>query len=426
MAPAEAGPPRSICDRLDRSLGVIAGRTVSAVLAELPPARIVPELGHGELSGLAFAGVELFARCLRAGRLPTPAELAPLQPSVALSAAEGVASEAMLRAHHIAARITLEEVARLAGPGEEDDVIAAAVFLQRFLPMLIPGVGTLATANAEHLAQRALLRELAAALLAGEPARSLADRAGVVLSPGYVVAVIRRREPGTTDSGTTDSGGIASGGIASGGIASGAGASGKADRFARRLHEAFGSCSEVAVPAVVDDDGRGATALFPLADGDTAAVMDRMPPLVEALTAALGGPVDVAAAVADTRPRLPGAHEQAAELLRLARALGRGPGLFRLPDLLLEYQLTRPSSALPALARLLDGLDNRPDLHRTLRIYLALDFRRQDAALHIHPNTLDYRLRRIAELTGVDPTTSHGLHLLAASLIVRLAGSSPA
>lgn len=409
MASAETGPPRSICDRLDRALGVIAGRTVSAVLAELPPAHVVPDLGHGELSGLAFAGVELFARCLRADRMPTPAELAPLKPSVALSAADEVASEAMLTAHHIAARITLEEVARLAGPGEEDDVIAVAVFLQRFLPMLIPGVGTLTAANAGHVAQRALLCELAAALLAGEPAKMLADRAGVVLSAGYVVAVVRLRGPGAPDSG--DAGGSATR------------VPDRAGRYARRLHEAFGTCFEAAVPAVVDDDGRGATALFPVPEDDTAAVLERMPRLVEALSAALGGPVDVAVAVADTRPRLPEAHEQAAELLRLARALGREPGLFRLHDLLVEYQLSRPSSALPALESLLDRLEDKPDLYRTLRMYLARDLRRQDAAtaLHIHPNTLDYRLRRIAELTGIDPTSSHGLQLLAASLIVRAA-----
>jgi DNA-binding PucR family transcriptional regulator len=31
-----------------------------------------------------------------------------------------------------------------------------------------------------------------------------------------------------------------------------------------------------------------------------------------------------------------------------------------------------------------------------------LDRRRAAAQLHVHPNTLDYRLRRIADLAGVD------------------------
>lgn len=32
-----------------------------------------------------------------------------------------------------------------------------------------------------------------------------------------------------------------------------------------------------------------------------------------------------------------------------------------------------------------------------------------NCSLHVHPNTLDYRLRRIAELTGRRPRTAPGL-----------------
>ena len=45
------------------------------------------------------------------------------------------------------------------------------------------------------------------------------------------------------------------------------------------------------------------------------------------------------------------------------------------------------------------------------------------AALHVHPNTLDYRLRRIVELTGLDPSTTRGLQLLGAALASRRLGS---
>jgi DNA-binding PucR family transcriptional regulator len=88
---------------------------------------------------------------------------------------------------------------------------------------------------------------------------------------------------------------------------------------------------------------------------------------------------------------------------------------------LLEYQLTRPSDAQGDLAQLLDPLDRNPDLPLTLEVYLDhdLDRRRTAAALHVHPNTLDYRLRRIVELTGLDPSTSRGLQLLGAALAAR-------
>jgi DNA-binding PucR family transcriptional regulator len=97
-----------------------------------------------------------------------------------------------------------------------------------------------------------------------------------------------------------------------------------------------------------------------------------------------------------------------------------------LHDVLLEYQLTRPSDALVALRGLLDPIDRNPDMARTLEIYLAndLDRRRTAAALHVHPNTLDYRLRRVVELTAVDPSTSRGLQLLGAALAARRLGAT--
>jgi sugar diacid utilization regulator len=92
-----------------------------------------------------------------------------------------------------------------------------------------------------------------------------------------------------------------------------------------------------------------------------------------------------------------------------------------LRDVLLEYQLSRPSQAVRELARLLEPLDRNPDLPLTLETYLShdCDRRRTAAALHVHPNTLDYRLRRIVTLTGLDPATTHGLQTLGAAVAAR-------
>jgi sugar diacid utilization regulator len=88
---------------------------------------------------------------------------------------------------------------------------------------------------------------------------------------------------------------------------------------------------------------------------------------------------------------------------------------------LLEYQLTRPSEAPTGLAALLEPLERNPDLLLTLDTYLAenLDRRRTAAALHVHPNTLDYRLKRIVGLTGLEPASTSGLQLLAAASMAR-------
>ncbi|MGY4102881.1 PucR family transcriptional regulator [Nocardia sp. R16R-3T] len=47
------------------------------------------------------------------------------------------------------------------------------------------------------------------------------------------------------------------------------------------------------------------------------------------------------------------------------------------------------------------------------------------ARLHVHPNTFSYRLRRIAELTGIDPADPNNSRLLAASLTIQRIHQSP-
>lgn len=108
---------------------------------------------------------------------------------------------------------------------------------------------------------------------------------------------------------------------------------------------------------------------------------------------------------------VPAAGAEASEVLRLALELGRPPGTYRLDDVLLEYVLTRPSEGGGKLADMLAPLQSGPELVATLEGYFAADFdrRRAAAALNIHLNMLDYRLRRVHELTGLSVSTAHGL-----------------
>ncbi|MFD4676480.1 PucR family transcriptional regulator [Lentzea sp. NPDC058450] len=107
-------------------------------------------------------------------------------------------------------------------------------------------------------------------------------------------------------------------------------------------------------------------------------------------------------------------------LAREVLAVASGPGLFRLTDVLLEYQLSRPSAALGPLAEIVAPLTE--ELVQTLEVYLRRGSRRPAASeLHVHPNTVDYRLRRVAELTGLDPTRIEHVTLLTAALAARRA-----
>ena len=85
-------------------------------------------------------------------------------------------------------------------------------------------------------------------------------------------------------------------------------------------------------------------------------------------------------------------------------------GVVPLNDLTLDLLLARaPRVAAGLRARVLDPLGprnggSRGDLHQTVATYVALHRDRQQTAdrLHIHPNTLDHRLRRARELNGLN------------------------
>lgn len=146
----------------------------------------------------------------------------------------------------------------------------------------------------------------------------------------------------------------------------------------------------------------------------------RLDRLVARLVGTAGATLSVVVGAAAV-PQIPATAALGHELLVVARALGRPPGLHRFAQLAVEYQITRPGPARDVLAVLLDAVAEKPDLLRSLEVYLATGCNRQRAArrLHVHANTLDNRLRRISEVTGRDIHRSRGLFELHAALLVR-------
>ncbi|HEX4718873.1 MAG TPA: helix-turn-helix domain-containing protein [Thermoleophilaceae bacterium] len=122
-------------------------------------------------------------------------------------------------------------------------------------------------------------------------------------------------------------------------------------------------------------------------------------------------PADAVAVVDDGVPRAELAASLVDVRLGMEIALRGGrPGIIELRELALDLLLARsPRVAAGLRQRILGPLGpkdgpSRGDLLRTVEIYVALRRDRQEAAdrLHIHPNTLDHRLRRARELTGLD------------------------
>ncbi len=234
-----------------------------------------------------------------------------------------------------------------------------------------------------------LIQSLAAALLAGESPLRLSRECGIAVAESYWVVALS---------------------VPPGGAPA---AEPVLRRIRVELTERYG---DQVLPRL---SATGGTILVPAADAQDVPVT-----LVSELSAAAQVPV-TAAAVWARQAEIPTAAPQAHELLELALVFGRTGQLNTFADLALEYQLTRPGSSREVLAALLDPLDDHPYLEETLRLHLRGDLsrRRISQMLSIHTNTLDYRLKRVGRLTGVDPLSPDGQWYLRAALVARISMS---
>src|SRR3954469_19618479 len=391
----------SLYTRVSGRIPVLARRMIQTFCDEVPFYRQLPvEQLEGEILDICADNLRVFFATLQQQRLPTDEELAEPRSSAARRAQERVPLDAVLTAYHVGGRIGWAELVSEARPDETDQLIAAGDRVQLYVQCLTGAVATAYLEEQQAISgeERDVRRALAAALMAGQPAEALAARLGVDLGKRWTVLALELAEHVDEKSA----------GVA-GAVAS--------RRKVRRVQAALDEHSEAQVLGLFD--ATGGTVFLP----DDGRSVDE---LAGQLQVAAGTDVRAAAAIGIATAQLAAATAQVREVLRLVGRLGRPPGLYSLADVLLEYQLTRPSDALPILAALLDPLERNPDLLLTLDTYLAadLDRRRTAAALHVHPNTLDYRLKRIVGLTGLEPTRTAGLQLLAAaSMARRLAGS---
>jgi PucR-like helix-turn-helix protein len=99
------------------------------------------------------------------------------------------------------------------------------------------------------------------------------------------------------------------------------------------------------------------------------------------------------------------------------------PGLYQLSDVLLPCAVLRQQLVMDTLERALKPVVEQPTLHRALVAFMRHDGNRSRAAadLGVHRSTLDYRLGRIAELTGHDPQSMAGNRMFGLALLVNAA-----
>ncbi|GII96012.1 PucR family transcriptional regulator [Sinosporangium siamense] len=328
-----------------------------------------------DLTAVVEDNLGALAEVLRRREVPAAPQRRMLEMAVR-GAEEGMPPTTLMDVYHLAFAEIWRMMTARAEPGDLPDVLACTELVLAYLHRVTEVV---VTAYSDERAEDQDMRyRLASALMSGEPVEGLAARAGVRLASSYLVMTLSMEESTAL----------------------------AVHRMVRELNT-FGEG-----PALTLIDGAGGTVLVPWPGSWEE---------VEGLVARLSevGRTAVTAAAGQAAPgEVPEQVRQTREILDVVRWFGRGPGLYRLADILVEYQLTRLTAATPGLAALIAPLDGHPDLLATLETHLRHGRARKltARALHVHPNTVDYRLRRVAQLTGLDPTDDTDMQRIAAAL----------
>lgn len=390
-----------LVERVEAGIDGLADAMVAAFVEAIPAYATLPEEQlQGEIRAICIANLRLLLTCLREQRTPDIAELAEPRASAARRAEERVPLPDILSAYLTGARLTWRAMVALAAPEDADDQATLHAQVGLILGYLQAVIAEVSQAYVEEQAtitteERDARRALAEALLTnGTAPPTLSRRAGVHATEPCRAVAIRLGPTGDEGQGSVS-----------------AAVAGR--RKVRRVVQALEDVVGGPVLALLDPDG-GAVVLGEMS-------VEGLRALQQAVEAATGAPAWLA--VSDPCPLvgLPEAWRQASGIRAVVARMGHPSGLHTPDDVLLERSLTADSAAARRLAGALAPLAERDDLLATLQAWFDHDFDRRATAqeLLVHPNTLDYRLRRITDLTGADVTSGAGLQLLGAALLAR-------
>lgn len=331
----------------------------------------------GQIFEVSKRNVELFFHWIIDGEEPTDADLQLFRDSARNRATEGMQLEDLLQAYRAGGQIAFRAIENAAQPEEQSALLLCARMLMQYVDRVSAAVGQTYLDERQALVseEERRLRELLDCLLDQRPVpaplRELAERIGFPLGDRYrpfALAV-----PG-----------------------------GSARRHAQ-IAAGLRARGNLALT-----EGERVVGLAPpdrdtttLRDGGALLAGGEVRPLRE-----LAEIVDELRLVADFGARLGRTGEvHAGEYL---------------PELLLARA---PRVAQMVRQRVLGPLEayaerRTSELVETLDAFVrsGLDRRRAAAEIHVHPNTLDYRLRRIAELTGLDLRRPDDLTLVVLAL----------
>ncbi|GAA1996628.1 helix-turn-helix domain-containing protein [Microbacterium pumilum] len=399
-------------NRREPELWTIGGRAADEWLAEHRRDLVMASLRQlkperdqaAELRWIVDYNIGLYIQMLGTPDLTLNEEAAgDLVASAARRASEGAPIEEVMRNYVDVAAVIWRTIVNRLAPDEATRSIEITAGVFRYLRE----VSTLVLRGFHHEAARVTIGERDAkyavysALLNGTEPETVANRAGIPLATRYLILSLHLEQP--TDPEPAPPGRAA-----------------QLDQHRRsntvnRVLDEFTTGDNL---ALIRDPG--GTALVPLPVIAPSDEVESVRLLITELEGALAAPVYAACAIA-TCNDVPAAAVLTEEVLELVKSTGQAAGAWFLDDIPVLYQLTRPGPARDLLSRRLQPLDDHPDWERTLRTYVTTGFDRRGTAraLHVHPNTVDYRLSRVAEECALDASDPSARPAAFAALAIR-------
>jgi sugar diacid utilization regulator len=396
---------RAVAERILADKEAIVRRTLDRFAEQLVGWQVVDEEVVEAAHKFMLCNVEVFVRGLEHGEPVSEDLLASARDVAARRFHQGVTFEGLMRAGRLAGETLWEAVLAAAHPERPEEREAALAISGRVWRHFDAVATVMAHAYLDEMTDRGLLgHDLLDALLAGrgeeETVRRIARVLHRRLADSYVVVLVRFEQP----------------------LEDGAW---RHDRAVDHMLPA--------VRAALSPNG--ASLLIGIRQGDVVALRPTAGPgdletvrrECEQINRSV--PFEVSIGMSGWqrgRRAVATAYAEAREAVEIAAGIGIRGRAVTLDDVLVDHMLRASPHARRILERTLRPLVDYDSAHHsnlvpTLRAYLdtGANLTRSAAALRVHPNTVVYRLRRIAKLSGRSPSSMSDLQILFLALRLR-------
>jgi hypothetical protein len=399
---AETAVADAILDRVEARVGEIGVLLAERYRVEIPDYGLLSSRAfENDLVTMAITNLEELVADVRAGS-PVPEErLERFRASAVRRANQGVSIHALLHAYRLWGRTAWEEILRAVDVGDPRECIAALAMAGRVMSHVDTVSAAVVAAYLDAIAgvgheRDVIRRDLLEVLISGQAASESARRKAMALNfdaySDHVVVLAR--------------------------------AVGRASLSGSALHDALGLVrthlrpdTDSLLVGVRDDE---LVALYPVGGRPECKVLERQ---AQELAAALDSFCVGIGRRHDGVQGIGRSYAEAQEALDIAISTGVAGRAIGFGDVALDHIVRSSVHSEALLADILTPIreydqERRANLMATLRAYFDTGFNltRSAATLNVHPNTVVYRLRRIAELTGRDATDPNDLLLLVLGL----------